>query len=122
MMANESVRADERLVVEHPPTDPIPAYYACLYASMVQTARDCGYALCLHGSMQRDLDLVAIAWTDEAIPAQGLVDRLMEQHRLVQSISFVQGAPKPHGRVATVLMLSGHYYIDLSIMPPRSTP
>lgn len=31
-----------------------------------EVARGCGYAIGLHGSMKRDVDLIAVPWTDEA--------------------------------------------------------
>lgn len=52
-----------------PPPSPA-AVYAHLYPSLVVDARELGYALALHGSMARDLDLVAIPWTDDAASAR----------------------------------------------------
>lgn len=43
--------------------------YTFLYPILCEAARACGYALAIHGTMQRDLDLVAVPWVDEALPA-----------------------------------------------------
>ena len=39
-------------------------------------AKDCGYNLVLHGSMNRDLDLIAIPWIDNPKPELELVHRI----------------------------------------------
>lgn len=41
--------------------------------------RGCGYAIGLHGSMKRDVDLIAAPWTDDAMPAHALVSELIKQ-------------------------------------------
>lgn len=55
----------------------LSAYRASIYAWMVprltEVARDCGYALGVHGSMHRDLDLIAVPWVDEAKSADDLI-------------------------------------------------
>src|SRR4051794_25830696 len=37
-----------------------------------------GYAIAVHGSQQRDLDVVAVPWTDEACDAETFVEALRE--------------------------------------------
>jgi len=41
-----------------------PAFYALCYQELQAIARDMGYNLLLHGSVDRDMDLVAVAWID----------------------------------------------------------
>jgi hypothetical protein len=86
------------------------------------TARFHGYAVAVHGSLKRDIDLVAIAWTDQAVRPDELVASLMG------AISGVLGnclkisgpSPKPHGRVAYTLVHPGFAgEIDLSVIPPK---
>lgn len=48
-------------------TNPIqlkPGIYTIFYEHMKQIAKDYGYNLVAHGSMNRDLDLIAIPWID----------------------------------------------------------
>lgn len=52
-------------------------FYACLYHGLCAVARKHGYALTIHGTVARDLDLVAIPWTAEAVDAVTLRDALM---------------------------------------------
>jgi len=32
--------------------------------------RDCGYAIAPHGSLARDLDVIAVPWTEDAVSAE----------------------------------------------------
>ena len=83
-------------------------------------ARAHGYALTIHGTLQRDLDLVAIPWTEEAVAPEVLVKALRDR---AQWFSFEDSHPlmgaveKPHGRRAWTIPLVGDTLIDLSIMP-----
>lgn len=80
-----------------------------------------GYALALHGSMGRDLDLVAIPWTDEAVAAEELVERIRElvDGFIVDHPDHPETNPthKPHGRLAWAIHVGAGAYIDLSVMP-----
>jgi len=98
-----------------------PAMFAMLYQMLARAARASGYALALHGSMGRDLDVIACPWTDEAVPAEELVETLrtsvdgfiVKNHR-----SETNPTKKPHGRLGWSIHLTGSgTYIDLSVMP-----
>lgn len=94
----------------------LPVAFTLLYARLLHVARDCGYTLALHGSMRRDLDLIAVPWIEEAVTAEELVSRIM-----ASSSSFGRKTEsavcKPHGRRCWILHLGGGPYIDLSVMP-----
>lgn len=73
-----------------------------------------GYALAIHGTVDRDLDLVAIPWVDDEVSSpKALVDAFCGTLEGTCT-SFVG---KPHGRVAYTIETGGGGYIDLSIMP-----
>lgn len=77
-------------------------------------ARGCGYAVAVHGSMssERDLDLIAVPWTDDACEPAHLL------HELETEFVLGDQAKKPHGRLAVVLHgVAGFKYADLSIAP-----
>lgn len=80
-----------------------------------KTARECGYSVGIHGSLKRDVDLIAAPWTDEAVGAPGLVNAMCT----ALNARRVDGPEhKPHGRVAVTLQIDGWYKpIDLSILP-----
>lgn len=81
-----------------------------------------GYALAVHGTRRRDLDLLAVPWSDDSETVGRLLKRIVEA-------GFIHSKPekKPHGRIAYVVHRSGEYremgcdYIDLSIMPRQRT-
>jgi hypothetical protein len=94
--------------------------YVAYFSAMARVAESCGYALALHGSLNRDLDLIAVPWTAHCLDADDLVAALV---RHVDGLLHVpetdggQWSPRPHGRRAVVLLLTGGGYVDLSVMP-----
>lgn len=102
-----------------------------LLSAIRPVARRHGYAVAIHGSLSRDIDLVAIPWINQAA----------EPGELAEAIRVVVGGhwredrndpadwryrgsrpePKPHGRLAYLIELYGyHTYLDLSVMPLAS--
>lgn len=94
----------------------LPVAFTMIYAQLVAVARECGYALALHGSMGRDLDLIAIPWVEDALSAEELVARIMACSAAFRESRWPIN-DKPHGRRSWVMHLGGGPYIDLSIMP-----
>lgn len=86
-----------------------------------EAARSVGYALTEHGSKARDLDLVAIPWTDKAVSAERLIEVLATVCHVATGWGYKADSgkiePKPHGRVATAILASAEVHLDLSIMP-----
>lgn len=90
---------------------------------MRRSAQDAGYAITVHGSLNRDIDLVAIPWREHQVAEP---DRLVTL--LCGAIAGVTGrcnferdwADKPHGRRAKILMAwcgENSANIDLSVVP-----
>ena len=87
-----------------------------------EAARFKGYAVAIHGSLKRDIELIAVAWTEQACPPDEIVNSICG------AVSGVLGncvqinktpTKKPHGRIAVTLIHPGHVgEIDLSIIPP----
>lgn len=92
-----------------------PVLYVHRIHELQTICRANGYALALHGSMQRDLDAIAVPWTKRAVKAETLVKRICEQMGLKQTNEGV--TKKYHGRRAWALLLGETGYVDLSIMP-----
>lgn len=97
---------------------------------LLQIAKDHGYALAVHGSVHRDLDLVAVPWIEEASEPDELIRAFKLATRTVVTHEDFDHIPpefhpsqKPHGRVAYSLHVtnSGMYggYLDISVMPKR---
>ena len=96
-------------------------------------ARTKGYALATHGTLRRDIDVVAVPWTDEASSAEELAryitDALVNAEMSYSTAWEVAGPSrenKPLGRIGFSIPLkwkwhTGHApYIDLSIAPRLS--
>lgn len=96
-----------------------PVTYVHFYTMLVPVAREHGYALALHGTVQRDLDIVAVPW--EAKPSSHLV--LLESFCNALGIKKdlrVEGhhrVDKLHGRVSYTIPVMDDGWLDISIMP-----
>ena len=111
------------------PTCSAPSAYGIIdpdYARIFTIARllawQEGYALAMHGSFTRDLDLIAVPWTDRACEPEHLVRRLLSACE--EKLREQSGNPglKPHGRKVWTLVFSGFAdprYVDLSIFEPN---
>jgi hypothetical protein len=81
-----------------------------------------GYAVVLHGTATRDLDLLAVPWTDAACDPNHLVRRIAD----AAGLKYAHKAPsgKPHGRLAWTLLFPAFAdprFVDISIMPRAKT-
>lgn len=106
------------------------ATYVAMIPPLTEAAREVGYALAVHGSMGRDLDLVAVPWTEEAVGAEALIMRLLAAagflhahlpHRQDKAADDQANgdvaAVKPHGRRAWSIHFDNGLYLDVSVMP-----
>ncbi len=84
--------------------------YAVFFHYLKEIAETYGYNLVIHGSMDRDLDLIAIPWIDEPRPEQDMIKEFQE---------YLTGrtVTRPDGSVHyTILPGVRHsYVIDLNI-------
>src|SRR4030043_57561 len=55
-----------------------PGLYTIYYEHLKQIAREYGYNLVVHGSMNRDIDLIAIPWIDNPKPEQDMIKEFQE--------------------------------------------
>lgn len=93
-------------------------------ATMRNIAREYGHTLAVHGSLARDIDLVAVPWTEQAgdpekmiADLKGAVMGIFGRARLDPAEEWNE---KPHGRRARSIHVycEGHFfYFDISFMP-----
>lgn len=70
--------------------------------------------MAVHGSLERDLDLIAAPWVDSAVSQEEFLSRLSE----ALCARVVQTERKPLGRLAATLQMDGWYRpIDISVAP-----
>lgn len=104
--------------MDKPTANLMPAIYMHRIHELQTIVRANGYALALHGSMQHDLDAIAVPWTKRAVSAETLVKRVCESMGLL----IAEGSPtaKNHGRMAWSLLLGRVGFVDFSVMPRRT--
>jgi len=103
------------------------------------TAHSHGYALTVHGSLRRDIDVVAVPWTNEAISPDELAEKIVAWlvtvevcHADAWKAAIKTREEKPHGRLAWSISLKGPLsltsrgecapYLELSVVAPASPP
>ena len=96
---------------------------------MRRAAKDAGYAITVHGSLNRDIDLVAVPWREHNVwTADTLIDSLVGAMRGAIGRAHCHErawTPKPHGRQAKTLLAwcgENSANIDLSVMPVVGPP
>jgi len=92
--------------------------YPAIVDKIREIARQHGYAIGVHGSMARDLDLIACPWVDSASAKELLVNAIttaLDGH--VTDSATNTGGYKSHGRRAWLIGIPGGLILDLSIMP-----
>lgn len=83
------------------------------------TAKRLGYAVAVHGSGDRDVDLVAVPWREIAEDPDGLVVEIMATIGHCELCSGEQPTLQAHGRASWSIWLHDYStYIDLSVMSP----
>lgn len=107
------------MVIKEPKqTNYNPVMYLTLYPKLLEIAQECGYNLALHGSMQRDFDMVAIPWVQNCTTPIVLIAELAKWlHGKIEEPSF--NKEKPHGREPWVIHIEEGKYLDISVIAPR---
>lgn len=124
-MADELKPSDWRWEHVHN-KDQLELFYLRILPALRVIARECGYALGVHGSMRRDLDLIAVPWVEKHVDKDELA-RCLHKAACGLMNSRYEWQQKPLGRWATSFPVcwtewnetsAGH--IDLSVMPNAS--
>ena len=79
-----------------------------------------GYAIAMHGSFTRDLDLIAVPWAPHACEPEHLAKRIESAAGL--KITVPPKNDKPHNRLVWTMTLpefGDPRFVDLSIIPPQ---
>lgn len=116
--------------------------YAWFLGLLQDKAKEMGYNLILHGSLNRDCDMVAVAWTDDPRPSFELINELyfiLRDCRLENKEQFLYSV-LPGGRESYVISLNRQlisedhpdykegvqhdqqYYLDISVVNGNRKP
>lgn len=105
-----------------------PSLYAFYFEALKGVALEYGYNLVLHGSLNRDLDLIAIPWQEKV---GDLIEMLNKFSEAIGGFwtDMNDEYPKPHGRKTYVIHVNragawnnyqdAQYYIDISVTPTK---
>lgn len=96
-------------------------FYASMWEDLKSAALNCGWALGLHGSLNSDMDIMAMPWTEDASPVEMLMDKLCEcftggkDLRKEVQIYF----DKPGDRVVYTIPIWFDFYLDINILQKK---
>ena len=119
-----------------------PSLYSFYFEVIKEIGLKYGYNIVLHGSMNRDLDLIAIPWEETIGDKEQMVDEIVSviggvlsmQNRSVDNPKGTRFGLKPNGRIVYIININRdieykynivseikeyadpQYYIDLSVM------
>ncbi len=120
-----------------------PNLYSFYFEIIKEIGLKYGYNIIVHGSMNRDLDLVAIPWHEEIGDKEKMIDDIaltiggyvLMQNRSVENIEGDRYSIKPHGRIVYLININRdfkmkfnglvseiqdyadpQYYLDLSVI------
>jgi hypothetical protein len=112
-----------------------PGLYTMFYEQLKDIAKEYGYNLVVHGSMNRDLDLIAIPWEDRCcFTKEQLMIKEFQEYLTGVKITKPDGeiyyTTLPGGRHSYVIELNrgdrhgewvrfedSEYYLDISVTP-----
>lgn len=103
-----------------------PSFYSYCYEALKEIALKYGYNLVIHGSMNRDLDLIAIPWQPLLKPYEEMIQEFTDY--LGGTIELESCTPAYHGRLWYVINIrrrdkhddykeDHQYYLDISVLP-----
>ncbi|WP_437187793.1 hypothetical protein SH668x_001204 [Planctomicrobium sp. SH668] len=87
--------------------------YASLYPDLAIICRNHGFALAVHGSLQRDFDLIAVPWVDLPSKPDDVIKEVTSTFALRQ---IGDATAKLHGRLCYTLSFTGSCYLDFSFI------
>lgn len=102
--------------------DEIESFFKRVLPEIREAAKSCGYAIGVHGSMRRDLDLIAVRWIEGASDKE-ILARAIHKAACGFESSTYDWESKPEGRFATCFPICfpnwnepslGH--VDLSVV------
>ena len=93
--------------------------YVTYFGIIQQLAQEHGYALCVHGSIVRDFDLIAVPFDDVVKPHLELLDAIKKVIVIEKNSKevFDKVGYEPHGRICYTIECGGGGYFDISFTP-----
>ena len=96
----------------------MPVLYATYYGILKEIAKNHGYALAVHGSFVKDMDLIAVPWVDFPSAHETMLQEMYEMigyDRGKNALPYTSKENKPHGRTSYTIPTGAGGYVDISI-------
>lgn len=93
-----------------------PIFYTVYYPGFRDIAKKYGYALAVHGSVTRNMDLVAVPWIEDIGDYKEMLQEMREFTGVVHPDNILEGEVKPHGRIAYSILMGSGAFIDISVL------
>jgi len=99
-------------------------FYAAIYGDLRKKALECGWALGLHGSLNSDMDIMAMPWVEDATDADTMIKNLSKcfcdgfDKVLFEPDKYVN--EKPNGRVVYIIPIWEDFYLDINVIDINS--
>lgn len=120
----------EAKALEPKPLHVKPVFYAHILDDLKRIAKEYGYNLTLHGSMNRDIDIICFPWADEVKPHFNMVEAIREHLGGQFNVANNAGelvAKRKHGRYGYLINLNRdtkeytqddpEWYLDIAVFP-----
>ena len=105
--------------------NPKPMFYACVLESLRKIAKENGYALAIHGSLSKDLDLIAVRWNDKYSSPNKLVSCFINELSSycfgdikLGELTFPEHRYK--NQIHYIIPIAGDWYVDLTVIEDGS--
>ncbi len=100
---------------EHVVSNGKAVFYAAIYSDLKTAALAHGWALGLHGSLNSDMDIMAMPWVEDASPLNVMIDSLRECFTEPMEI-IVDTNTKPNNRIVITLNIWADFYLDINVI------
>lgn len=99
--------------------------YVAIIGLLSDVAKQHGYAMGIHGTLGRDLDLICVPWVEDVSAPKELIKAMAiltggyvpSQFEEAEGKLVDNPVMRPHGRQGWVITLGGGTYLDVSVMP-----
>lgn len=97
----------------------MPAMYVAYFGILQDIAQEHGYALCIHGSVVRDFDLVLVPFDVKVSSHEVVLDAFRSAIGTPEhpETLFDKVGHEPHGRLCYTIEVGGGGYLDISFTP-----
>jgi len=105
---------------EHVTNNGRAVFYASMWEDLKKAALSHGWALGLHGSLNTDMDIMAMPWDENASPVLDMIHSLCDCFTgtdwLKQTMQI--STNKPNNRVVYTLSIWADFYLDINVINP----